>query len=109
MSKIDEYFFRIHTSEQLAQIIELLTLLNERMEYMSAELEGLIVQVGETEGVEASVMTLLEGIKIELQTLAEELAAEKIDNTKVLELSGRLDASEQALAAAVAEFTPPVP
>ena len=76
---------------------------------MSVELDNLVLQVGETEGVEASVITLLNGIKIQLDEIIAELAAAQVDNAKLVELRDSLDASEQALAQAAANFTPPVP
>jgi hypothetical protein len=107
MSDCDEYAFRKKTEKQLKKIIQMLENLTEEVYDMSVELDNLIVQVGETEGVEASVITLLNGIKIQLDEIIAELAAAQVDNAKLVELRDSLDASEQALAAAAATFTPP--
>ena len=69
---------------------------------MSEELEMLELQVAETLGAEQSAITLLEGISERLTVLAEELAEAGIDNAKVLALRDELEASEIALAEAVA-------
>jgi len=76
---------------------------------MSVELDELIVQVAETQSVEESVIIILDGIKAQIDALIAELELEKVDTAKLVELRDNLDASEQALAAAAAEFTPPVP
>lgn len=109
MSNVDEYFFRIKTEKQLTQIIKLLKNITKEIKNMSIELDNLVTQVAETEGVEASVITLLGGIKTQLDAIIAELAAQQIDNAKLTELRDSLDASEQALAAAAANFTPPAP
>jgi hypothetical protein len=109
MCETEEYFFRKKTNKQLKTIIQMLELLIEEVHDMSVELDALVAQVGETEGVEASVITLLQGIQVQLTALAADLAAAQVDNAKVLELRDSLHASEEALAAAAATFTPPVP
>jgi len=109
MSDCDEYAFRKKTEKQLKKIIQMLEILTEEVYDMSVELDNLVLQVGETEGVEASVITLLNGIKIQLDEIIAELAAAQVDNAKLVELRDSLDASEQALAQAAANFTPPVP
>lgn len=107
--KIRQYKFQKKTKRQLKQIIQLLEILTQEVEDMSVELDALVAQVGETEGVEASVITLLQGIQTQLTQLAADLAAASVDNAKVLELRDSLHASEEALAAAAATFTPPAP
>jgi hypothetical protein len=109
MSDCDEYAFRKKTEKQLKKIIQMLENLTEEVYDMSVELDALVQQVGETEGVEASVITLLQGIRVQLDEIIAELAAAQVDNAKLVELRDSLDASEQALAAAAANFTPPVP
>lgn len=109
MSDCDEYAFRKKTEKQLKKIIQMLGILTEEVYDMSVELDALVQQVGETEGVEASVITLLQGIKVQLDEIIAELAAAEVDNAKLVELRDSLDASEQALAQAAANFTPPVP
>ena len=107
MCETEEYFFRKKTEKQLKKIIQMLEILTEEVYDMSVELDNLVIQVGETEGVEESVITLLQGIQVELDALIAELAAQAIDTTTVVELKDRLNASEEALAVAVANFTPP--
>lgn len=109
MSDCDEYFFRKKTEKQLKKIIQMLENLIEEVYDMSVELDALEIQVAETQGVEESVVILLNGIKVQLDAIIAELAAEHIDNAKLVELRDSLDASEQALAQAAANFTPPVP
>ena len=107
MCETKEYFFRKKTEKQLKKIIQMLEILTQEVYDMSVELEALVLQVGETEGVEESVITLLQGIQVELDALIAELAAQAIDTTTVVELKDRLNASEEALASAVANFSPP--
>lgn len=109
MGKVAEYKYREQTKKQLSRILSELKHLNERVNKMSAELDQLIVQVGETESVEQSVITLLQGIKARI----DELVLSELDlvatKAKLVELSADLDASELALAEAAANFTPPPP
>ena len=108
MCETEEYFFRKKTNKQLKKIIQMLEVLTKEVHDMSIELDALVEQVAETEGVEESVIALLQGIQTQLTELATELAEAQVDNAKVLELRDSLHASEEALAAA-ASFTPPVP
>ena len=109
MGKVEEYHFRKQTRKQLSRIESILQNLELEVIEMSVELDQLIVQVGETESVEESVITLLQGIKARI----DELVAEELDleatKAKLVELSTDLDASEKAVADAVANFTPPPP
>jgi regulator of replication initiation timing len=107
MSDCDEYAFRKKTEKQLKKIIQMLEILTEEVYDMSLELDALEIQVAETQGVEESVIVLLNGIKIQLDAVIAELAAQQIDNAKLTELRDSLDASEQALAQAAANFSPP--
>lgn len=64
---------------------------------------ALETQVGETEGVEASATVLIQGLRGEVQTLKDQVAAGSPVTAEQLDaLLARLDASEQPLAAAVA-------
>jgi len=107
MGKVEEYFFREQTSKNLARIIRLLETINKEMKHMSVELDALVLQVGETVGVEESVITLLQGIGARLDAIIAELEAAKVDTATVVKLREDLDVSEQAVAEAVANFTPP--
>jgi hypothetical protein len=108
--KIKEYKFQKKVKKQLKQLVQLLEVLTQEVYDMSVELDNLVLQVGETEGVEASVITLLDGIKLQLDAIIAELAAAQVDNAKLVELRDSLDASEIALSEAVAAFNaPPVP
>jgi hypothetical protein len=107
INKFQEYLKRIET--KLDTILINQQLEKERNESMSTQLEELETQVAETLGVEQSAITLLQGIEARLQELADELAAQGIDNAKVLALAAELDASEDALAAAVSAVPPLTP
>jgi hypothetical protein len=109
MSDVDEYFFRETTEKQLTQIIKLLKNITKEIKKMSVELDALVAQVAETQGIEESVITLLQGIQVQLTALEAELAAQAIDTSTVVQLKDDLHASEEALATAVANFTPPTP
>jgi hypothetical protein len=110
MSDVDEFFFRKKTEKQLTQIIKLLKELTQEVYDMSIELDALVAQVTETQGIEQSVIVLLQGIQTQLTALEAELAAQAIDTSTVVALKDDLHASEEALAAAVAAFpVPPTP
>ena len=89
-------------SENLELITSKLSEMEEREYDMSVQLDELELQIAETLGAEQSAITLLQGISQRLSDLADDLAEAGIDNAKVLELRDELDASEVALAAAVA-------
>ena len=74
---------------------------------MSVQLDILEAEIKATEGVEQSAILLLQGITQQLADLAAQLAAEGIDNAKVLALADELKTQSDALASAVATFTPP--
>jgi hypothetical protein len=110
MSKVDEYFFRQITDAKLDQIISLLKTITKETKTMSVELDQLEVQVAQTDGVIDSAVVLINGVVGQLQALADELAAEGIDNSKVVAITNDLSARTEALAAAVAAVPPePVP
>lgn len=107
--KAETYRFREALLCKLDKIIKLLEIQNKEIKHMSVELDALILQVGETVGIEQSVIVLLQGIQARIDTLIEELEAAQIDTTKLVELNADLNTSELALAEAVANFTPPTP
>jgi len=94
-------------TKDLKFVVGLLSEMKEEQLIMSVQLDELEVQVAETVGIEQSAITLLQGISQRLSDLADELAQAGIDNTKVVELMNELDASEDALAAAVAAVPAP--
>jgi len=106
MGDIEQYHFMKRTGKKLDRILLLLETISEELNHMSIELDNLVIQVAETQGVEASVIVLLQGIKAQIDALIAELALQNIDTAKLVELSASLDASEQALAQAAANFIP---
>lgn len=93
LQKLDEVLRR------LAAIEAVLTQQGEKT--MSA-LDDLTAQVAQTTSIEASAVTLIEGIAAELQ-------AAGTDPAKLSALTSNLNASAKALAAAVAANTPAAP
>lgn len=93
-------------NKRLKKVMSKLDSIVEKENEMSQELDQLAQQVAETKAVEASALVLIEGISARLSQLADELAAENIDNTKILALAAELDESEQQLSAAVAAVPP---
>jgi len=91
---------------KMDKLISIASDIRKELKHMSAELEALAVEVEETKGIEESAVVLLQGLKARLDQLAADLAAAGIDNALVVELSTELDASSDALAAAVAAFPP---
>lgn len=69
-------------------------------------LDNLVNEVSETTTVQASAVTLLNGLKAQLDAAIAELAAQGIDNATLNNLSASLDTSTNDLAAAVAANTP---
>lgn len=69
-------------------------------------LDNLVNEVTETTTVQASAVTLLNGLKTQLDAAIAELAAQGIDNATLNNLSASLDTSTNDLAAAVAANTP---
>jgi hypothetical protein len=70
-------------------------------------LDNLVNEVSETTTVQASAVTLLNGLKAQLDAAIAELAAQGIDNATLNNLSASLDTSTNALAEAVAANTTP--
>lgn len=81
------------------EILALLRTIIQKEDQMSAELDALEAQVTENTTVEASAITLIQGI-------AAQLAAAAQDPAKVKALSASLKASSDSLAAAIAANTP---
>jgi hypothetical protein len=102
----NEYRFKELLLKKLDKIINLLSLINKEEIKMSAQLDALVLEVQNTE--EDSAIALLEGLSAQITALAAELAADGIDNQKLVDLGAELDAKTAALAAAVSTTTPPV-
>lgn len=85
---------------------KLLLLIIKNQTIMSAELDKLEKEVQENGTVISSAVTLISGLKTELQAVKDELAAQGVTSAKLNELADALDANEQALAKAVAANTP---
>lgn len=69
---------------------------------MSAELDSLTAQVHESAAVEASAIILIQGLADQLRAIANDPAA-------ITALADQLNASEQALSAAIVANTPAAP
>jgi uncharacterized protein YigA (DUF484 family) len=85
--------------KKLDLIIILLKAILRKEHVMSQELEALSAQVQANEDLEASAITLIQGI-------AEQLAAAKEDPAKIQELADSLKASAANLSAAIVANTP---
>jgi hypothetical protein len=85
--------------KKLDLIIFLLKTLLRKEHIMSQELDALSAQVQANEDLEASAITLIQGI-------AEQLAAAKEDPAKIQELADNLKASAANLSAAIVANTP---
>jgi len=85
--------------KKLDLIIFLLKAILRKEHVMSQELEALSAQVQANEDLEASAITLIQGI-------AEQLAAAKEDPAKIQELADSLKASAANLSAAIVANTP---
>lgn len=92
MGKIKEYKFKKKVNRKLNFIISILDEL-----------------IGETESVEDSVITLLQGIQVRLNELIVSELDLEATKAKLVELTEDLNVSELAVAEAVANFTPPAP
>lgn len=99
--RIDLY---IHngTDSKLDEILVLLRSVHKEQETMSKELDDLTAQVKANTDLEASAVSLIEGI-------AAQLAAAATDPVKVSALAGQLQASAAALSAAIFANTTPSP
>ena len=74
--------------------------------HMSAELDALVDQVAEENGVIDSVVTLLEGIDARLDALVAQLEAAGVDTATLVALKNDIKAHSDALAAAAAAVPP---
>jgi len=81
------------------ELIKLVEAIKELGELMSAELEALRAEVEENTAVDQSAITLLQGLAAQIEAL-------KQDPVALQELADKLNASSEALAAAVAANTP---
>ena len=87
------------TNKKLDRILQILEAIQGKEENMSNELDALTAQVKENTDVEASAVTLIQGI-------AAQMAALKDDPAKIAALSVSLKASADALGAAIVANTP---
>jgi hypothetical protein len=88
-----------HDDTKLDKILRLLETVIRKEDQMSKELDDLTVQVKANTDVEASAITLIQGI-------AAQLVAAKDDPVKVAALGATLKTSATALAAAISANTP---
>ena len=95
-----------HFHEDLFAITEQILDLKKRNEQMAIDLSALIEQVARNAEVDAAALTLIAGLKAQIDQLVEDLADQPEIAAKIIELAEALDASSDALAAAV--ITPPV-
>jgi hypothetical protein len=90
--------FRIY--KELIRIRKQLTIIENKENEMSAELDALTLEVADTNTIMQSAIVLIQGLAAQLQAIANDPAA-------ILQLAADLDAQSDALAAAVAANTPP--
>jgi hypothetical protein len=88
-----------HIDHRLTELHEAVGIIVKKEKHMSAQLDALTAQVAENTAVEASAVALIQGI-------AAQLAAAQDDPVAVAALVDQLNASADALAAAVAANTP---
>lgn len=86
---------------RMAAVERILMLILSKGNAMSAQLDKLTTEVSETKTVVASAVTLIEGLAQQIRDL-------KDDPVALEALATELDATTNALAAAVAANTPPV-
>lgn len=72
-------------------------------------LDALVTEVSETTTVQASAVTLLNGLSAVITDIKAQLAAQGIDNQTLNDLSANLDSSTNDLAAAISANTPQEP
>lgn len=90
------------TADELDTYDREIAALQKGLAMANVSLEALRSQVEQTNTVIGSAVTLIQGISATLQTVRAELAAQQVQNETLDSLAASLDASEQALAAAVA-------
>jgi len=95
-----------YIGDHLAYITRELKTIKRKEFMMGQELTDLIAQVNETTTLEGSVIVLLQGIEAQIAAIEAELQAAQVDTAKLVELKDQLHASEEALAAAVANLPP---
>lgn len=91
--------YHVHNHIDTAEILSLLNILKLQNTKIMADLTQLETEVQENNTVIGSAITLLNGLKAQLD-------AAGTDATKLAELSAQLDAQSNSLAAAVAANTP---
>jgi hypothetical protein len=85
----------IKIQKSLNRIENLITIMNDREVIMAGELEKLVVEVAETEGMVDSAITLIVGLSDYIKLHAN-------DPVAMLALANSLDAKQATLAAAIA-------
>lgn len=99
-------YFLIHwlkrVRRKLCRVQTQLDLIIQRSQHMSEAMDRLTAEVAQNTTVIQSALVLIRGFKAQLE-------AAMADQAKLSALADSLDASEQELAAAVAENTPPTP
>lgn len=89
------------TADELDTYDREIAALQKGLAMANVSLEALRSQVEQTNTVIGSAVTLIQGISATLQTVRAELAAQQVQNETLDSLAASLDATEQALAAAV--------
>lgn len=100
--RIDVYYHTVNDDvfeQKLDSILDLLSAIQRKEVQMSAALDALAVQVAENTAVEQAALVLIQGIAAQLLELKEDPAA-------IAALAAQLDATSEALAAAVLANTP---
>ncbi len=97
-----DVFVHQESDKKLDTIIGLLQAIQTKENLMSAELDALAVQVKANTDLEASAVSLIQGI-------AAQLTALKNDPAAITALSTQLASSASALAAAITANTPAAP
>jgi hypothetical protein len=82
-----------------------LDLILERLQKMSTQLDALTAAVNAEATVEASAVTLIQGLAAEVAAVSAQLAAAGTDTTALDALTAKIKASSDALSAAVAANT----
>lgn len=87
---------------RIERLLELLIRKTTKLEkQMNVEFTELIREVEETKTVQASAVVALNGLVAKIDELTEELEEQGADTAKIIELRNALDASTNALAAAI--------
>jgi chromosome segregation ATPase len=91
---------------QLQALAQLVQKEKQTMGAYASALSALQQQVASEVTVEQSAVTLIDGIAVQLQNAQQVLASQGADTTTLQNLTTQIQASSQALAAAVAANTP---